>query len=155
MKFAERAMVYRAAPLLAHFFALIYVLFFVTPVRAALTIEIIGAGGSQVPIAIVPFRAEEGLSQKVTPVVNADLTRSGLFKMVDAGGVNPPPYEPQDVNYGTWRARGADAVVIGNIAPRPDGRYDVNFRLMDVAKQTQLAGFAYTASAAQLRLTAH
>ena len=129
--------------------------FFLTPVHAALTIEIIGAGGNQIPIAIVPFRTEEGLSQKITPVVNTDLSRSGLFKLVDAGGLNPPPYEPQDVNYGTWRARGADAVVIGSIAPRSDGRFDVNFRLMDVAKQTQLAGFAYTASAGQLRLTAH
>src|SRR5262245_32785764 len=129
MKFAERATVYRAALLLAPVLAVIFAFFFlVTPARAAqpLTLVIEGAGGNQVPIAIVPFRAEEGLAQKVTPIVNADLTRSGLFKMVDAGGLNPPPYEPQDVNYGTWRARGADAVVIGNIAPRPDGRYDVN-----------------------------
>jgi TolB protein len=78
-----------------------------------------------------------------------------LIKLVDAGGLNPPPYEPQDINYGTWRTRGADAVVIGSVSPRSDGRYDVQFRLMDAQKQVQLAGFAYTASAAQLRLTAH
>jgi TolB protein len=123
--------------------------------HAALTIEIIGTGANQFPIAIVPFRAEAGLAQAVTPVIAADLTRSGVFRMVDAGGLNPPPYEPQDVNYATWRARGADTVVIGSIAPLSDGRYDVRFRLMDVAKQAQLAGFAYTADATQLRLTAH
>jgi TolB protein len=128
---------------------------FAFPAFAALTIEIVGSGANQFPIAIVPFQAEEGLAQKVTPVVAADLTRSGQFKTVDAGGVTPPPSDPQQVNYGTWRARGADAVVIGSISPRSDGRYDVQFRLMDVAKQAQLAGFAYTASAAQLRLTAH
>ena len=110
--------------------------------NAVLTIEIVGSGATQFPIAIVPFRAEGGLSQPISPVVSADLARSGVFKLVDAGGINPPPSEPQDVNYGTWRARGADAVVIGTIAPLPDGRYDVRFRLMDVAKQTQLAGFA-------------
>ncbi|HKA39801.1 MAG TPA: Tol-Pal system beta propeller repeat protein TolB, partial [Burkholderiales bacterium] len=66
-----------------------------------------------------------------------------------------PPHEPQDVNYATWRARGAEAVVIGTVSPLSNDRYDVRFRLMDVAKQQQLAGFAYTASAAQLRLTAH
>src|SRR5215813_718914 len=154
MKFAERALGCGAA-LLASILAAAFALgLLATPARAALTIEITGAGSNQLPIAIVPFRAEDGLSQKITPIVNADLTRSGLFRMVDVGGVNPP-YEPQDVNFGTWRARGADAVVIGTIAPRPDGRYDVNFRLMDVGKQTQLAGFAYSASAAQLRLTAH
>ncbi len=122
---------------------------------AALTIEIVGTGATQFPIAVVPFRAEAGTPQPLTPVIAADLARSGVFRLVDAGGVNPPPYEPQDLNYGTWRARGADAVVIGSIAPLPDGRYEVRFRLMDVAKQAQLAGYAYTASAAQLRHTAH
>ena len=123
--------------------------------RAALTIEIIGAGANQVPIAIAPFRAEGGIPQPVTPVIAADLQRSGLFRMVDAGGLNPPPYEPQDVNYATWRSRGAETLVIGSVSPLPDGRYDVRFRLMDVVKQTQLAGFAYTAAGSQLRLMAH
>src|SRR5262245_15995648 len=122
---------------------------------AVLTIEIVGAGSNQFPIAIVQFRNEAGLAQQLTPIVAADLARSGLFKMVDAGGINPPPSEPQDLNYATWRARDASAVVIGTVAPLPDGRYDIRFRLMDVAKQTQLAGFAYTATAAQLRHTAH
>ncbi len=126
-----------------------------TSAHAALTIEIIGTGANQFPIAIAPFRAEGGIPQQLTPVIATDLARSGVFKVVDAGGVNPPPYEPQELNYGTWRARGADAVVIGSVSPLPDGRYDVRFRLMDVAKQTQLVGFAYTASGAQLRHTAH
>ncbi len=156
MMFAEGATIFRAARSLA-LAALLILLhgFFFTRAHAALTIEVIGTGAKQIPVAIVPFRAEEGLSQKVTPVVAADLTNSGLFKMIDAGGINPLPSDPQDVNYGTWRTRGADAVVIGSVSPRSDGRYDVQFRLMDVTKQTQLAGFAYTAAASQLRLTAH
>src|SRR6185503_15721125 len=123
--------------------------------HAQLVIETVGVGANQFPIAVVPFRSEAGLPQQLTPVIGADLARSGMFKAVDAGGVNPPPHEPQDVNYATWRARGADAVVIGAVSPLPDGRYDVRFRLMDVAKQVQLAGFAYTASREQLRHTAH
>jgi len=125
------------------------------PAHAALTIEIIGTGATQLPIAIVPFRAEAGLPQAVTPVVASDLARSGLFRLVDSGGLNPLPHDPQDLNFSIWRARGADAVVIGTIAQLPDGRYDVRFRLMDVTRQLQLTGFAFTASAAQLRLTAH
>src|SRR5262245_7605991 len=152
MKFAERVKHFSAALVFA--LAVLPQLFF-PRAHAALTIEIIGSGGSQFPIAILPFRAEEGLAQKITPVVASDLTRSGLFRMVDPGGVTPLPSEPQDVNHATWRARGADAVVIGSVTQRPDGRYDVQFRLMDVAKQTQLAGFAYVAAAGQLRLTAH
>jgi TolB protein len=123
--------------------------------RAVLTIEIIGSGANQFPIAIVPFRAEGGLPQQLTPVISADLARSGVFRAIDAGGLNPPPSEPQEVNYPTFRARGADAVVIGTVVPQPDGRYEVRFRLMDVQKQAQLAGFSYTASREQLRHTAH
>ena len=123
--------------------------------RAALTIEIIGAGANQIPIAIVPFRAEDGLAQKLTPVVVADLTRSGLFRMIDPGGITPVPHELQEIDYAQWRARGAEAVVIGSVSPLAGARYDIQFRLLDVVKQTQLAGFAYNISAAQLRLTAH
>lgn len=137
------------------YFAILLALFLPCAARAALTIEIVGAGATQIPIAIVPFQAEETLSQKITPVVAADLQRSGLFKMVDPGGMVPVPYEPEQLNYPQWKARGAEAVVIGNIAQTSDGRYDVRFRLMDATKQTQLAGFAYFAPAGDLRQIAH
>lgn len=123
--------------------------------RAALTIEITGAGASQIPVAIVPFRAEEGLAQRITPVVEADLARSGLFRTVDPGGISPVPHEPEQLNYEQWRARGADAVVIGSVSKAADGRYDIRFRVMDVTKRTQIAGFVYFAAENQLRLTAH
>ena len=125
------------------------------PARAALTIEIVGAGATQIPIAIVPFRSEDALSQQITPVVAADLARSGLFKMVDPGGMVPVPYELEQMNYPQWQARGAEAVVIGTVAQSSDGRYDVRFRLVDATKQTQLAGYAYMAPAGDLRLIAH
>ena len=148
MKYAERAVLFRTALILA-------LGFFLTPAHATLTIEIIGAGSSQIPVAIVPFRAEEELSQKITPVVAADLARSGLFKMVDPGGINPVPHEPEQINYPQWRARSAEAVVIGSVALLSDGRYYVRFRLMDAVKQTQLAGYVYLARADNLRLVAH
>ena len=124
--------------------------------HAALTIEIIGAGANQIPIAIAPFRAEDQLTQqRLTPVIGADLVRSGLFKTVDPGGIVPVPSEPAEVNYAQWRSRGAEALVIGAVTPLADGRFDVRFRLMDVVKGTQLAGFVYVVTASQLRLTAH
>ncbi|MFN7086541.1 MAG: Tol-Pal system beta propeller repeat protein TolB [Burkholderiales bacterium] len=143
--------------LLALFNTIVALALFAVPAasHAVLTIEIVGAGAQQIPVAVVPFRAEEGLAQKLTPVIAADLARSGLFKLVDAGGMVPVPHEPEQVDFPQWRARGAEAVVIGNVVLLPDGRYDIRFRLMDVVKQTQLAGFVYFASAAQLRLTAH
>ena len=122
--------------------------------HAALTIEIIGAGANQIPIAIAPFRGENG-AQALTPIIGADLTRSGMFKTIDPGGVVPMPSEPEQVSYPQWKSRGAEALVIGSVTPMADGRFDVRFRLMDVVKGTQLAGFVYQVSAGQMRLTAH
>lgn len=123
--------------------------------HSQLSIEIVGGGANQVPIAIAPFRTEESLPQKVTEIVAADLYRSGLFKLIDTGGVTPVPAEISDVQYPTWRARGADALVIGSVSPLSAGTWDVRFRLLDVTKQAQLAGFAYQVNASQLRNTAH
>ncbi len=54
-----------------------------------------------------------------------------------------------------WKARSADYLVIGSVAPATGGAWDIRFRLLDVDKQTQLAGFAYQVSTQQLRSTAH
>ena len=123
--------------------------------HSQLKIEIIGGGASQVPIAIAPFRAEESLPQQVTGIVAADLHRSGLFRIVDSGGLTAIPAEPAEIQYPVWSARGAEALVIGAVSPMANGNWDVRFRLMDVVKQTQLTGFAYQVAAQQLRNTAH
>ena len=113
-----------------------------------------GGGIKQYQVAILPFRDETGVKQPVSPVITADLLRSGPFKMVEVAGAKPQ-HEPEQIDYASWRGRGADAVVIGSVAAMPDGRFEVRFRLMDAAQQTQLAGLSYAASATQLRLTAH
>ncbi len=114
----------------------------------------VASSGKQHQLAIVPFRDEGNARQAVTTVIAADLARSGLFALVDASGAKPQ-HEPGQVDYALWRGRGADAVVIGSVSATADGRYEVRFRVMDVAQQTQITGLSYIAAAAQLRLTAH
>ena len=123
--------------------------------RAQLTIEITGGGGNQIPVAVLQFAGEAVLPTSITGIIEADLLRSGRFRTQYAGGVNPLPTEPSQVNFGDWKTRGADAIVIGGAQRLPDGRFEVRFRLFDVPKQTQLAGVAYTLSPAQARATAH
>lgn len=123
--------------------------------HAALTIEIVGSGANQIPVSVVPFAGESALPQSMTAIVGADLQRSGLFKLIDASSAKTFPVEPADVNYSEWGARGAEAIVIGAAVQRGDGKLDVRFRLLDVVKQAQLAGFSYTVTPDQLRLTAH
>jgi len=123
--------------------------------HAALTIEIVGSGANQIPVAIVPFAGEAALPQSITTVVAADLQRSGLFKIVDAATAQLPPHEQSEVNYADWRARGAEALAIGSVLRLPDGKLEVRFHLLDAVKQTPLAGYSYVIAAAQLRATAH
>ena len=133
---------------------LISTLMFTGPAFAALTIQILGGGEKQIPVAIAPLAGEAKLPYPISEIVAADLTRSGLFRIVDAGGITPPT-EPNEVRYGDWTARGADALVIGAVHPAANGRVEVRFRLMDTLKQQQLAGFSYTIAPAQARMTAH
>ena len=121
---------------------------------AQLTIDITTSAGKQIPVAIVPF-ANETAGQAVTPVVDADLTRSGLFKLIGVAGLTSYPAEPSQVNFAEWSGRGAEALVIGSMQTLQDGRIDVRFRLFDVARQVQLSSFSYLVTAAQLRGAAH
>lgn len=123
--------------------------------RAQLSIEITGAGAQRIPIAIVPFAGEAALDPGLSAIVRADLERSGLFRGLELPPLIPHPTEASNVNYPEWRSRLADALVLGSVAARPDGRFEVRFRLFDVVKQAPLGGIAYTLSRDQVRATAH
>ena len=123
--------------------------------RAQLSIEITGAGAQRIPIAIVPFAGEGALGQGISAIVRADLERSGLFRGLEVPPLVPHPTEASPVSYSEWRSRLADALVLGSVAARPDGRYEVRFRLFDTVKQAALGGIAYTLSRDQARATAH
>jgi TolB protein len=126
-----------------------------SPASAQLTIEIVGGAGTTIPVSIVPFEGEIAYPLGITGVVGADLTRSGLFRLVDPTGIAPRPSRAEDVRAGDWRARGADAVVVGTMRPLPEGRVEVRFALVDTVKQTVLANQVYTVAPAQFRATAH
>ena len=123
--------------------------------RAAMEIQVIGGAASKISVAMVPFQAAPGQPEPtLARIAGDDLARSGQFTLVDVGGM-PQPAAPAQVNYGVWRGKGADALVIGTVAALPGGRFEVRFYLLDVIKQTQLAAFSYSITAAQWRATAH
>ena len=45
--------------------------------------------------------------------------------------------------------------MLGSVAARPDGRFEVRFKLFDTVKGADLSGVAYTLSREQVRTTAH
>jgi len=137
------------------FIAALGLMFSARTAIAQLSIEITGSGANQIPVAVLQFAGESVLPASITDIIEADLQRSGRFRMLYAGGVNPPPTDAAQVNFAEWRSRLADAILIGGVRRLPDGRFEVQFRLLDVLKQTQLGGVAYTLNASQLRLTGH
>jgi TolB protein len=123
--------------------------------RAAMEIQVFGGAVNKIAVAMVPFQTAPGQPMPaLTQIAGDDLNRSGQIKLIDASGTQQP-VEPAQVNYSTWRGRGAEAMVIGQVTALPGGRFEVRFRLLDVVKQTQLAGFSYNISPAQWRATAH
>ena len=121
--------------------------------HAELTIEITGAGANRIPLAIADFAGDAATSRALTSVIRSDLERSGLFRLLDHGGLtlneNAAPV------YADWKIRGADALATGSLGAGPDGRQEARFRLFDVNKQAVLAGAAYSTSSAMLRAAGH
>ncbi|MCB6183868.1 Tol-Pal system beta propeller repeat protein TolB [Leeia sp. TBRC 13508] len=121
---------------------------------SALDFEVVGTGGNQIPVAIIPFAKENTYTQLITPVVKADLNRSGLFKIVDFS----PAQIPTDISqlpFDELNKRGVAVVAMGVVEPQANGVAAVKYRLIDVAKREQLDGIVLNQSATQLRRVAH
>lgn len=123
--------------------------------RAAMEIQVFGGAESRIAVAMVPFQTAVGQPMPaLTQIAGDDLNRSGQFRLLDVSGAQQP-FEPAQVDYGVWRGKGAEALVIGQVIALPGGRFEVRFRLLDIRKQAQLAGYSYNISPAQWRATAH
>lgn len=123
--------------------------------NAALDIEISGGSSQQIPIALVPFGNSAVTKDSISDIINADLRRSGLFKVLETRGMANLPTTPAQIKYAEWVALQAQAVTVGSVDPVSGGRFKVSFQLMDVLKQTQLAGMDYQIAPSQVRTTAH
>lgn len=124
-------------------------------VQAAMTVEIVGGAAQQIPIAIVPFSQAAAKLDNPAAIIAADLQRSGLFRILDTRGMLNQPHDLTEVKFSEWAALEAQALVIGKVEPAAGGRFKVSFRLLDVVKQTTLAGLEYNIAPLQMRSTAH
>lgn len=133
-------------------FVALFILSAASMAHAQLRVEIAGVGANQIPIAIAAF-ADEGVApQQVSAIVKADLTRSGYFRVIDTGSAIS---ETTPVNYGEWKSRGANALVVGSVQRLADGRFDVRYKLLDTIAGNQLSGVAMSVQPTATRLAAH
>ncbi len=123
-----------------------------TAARAQMTIDVVGVGANQYPIAIANFEVSGQVPSSVVNVIRDDLQRSGVFRLVDSGTTLG---ENGTINFDALRTRGADAIVGGNVTARPDGRFDIRYRLTDAVRQLNLGGEAIIANGDNLRYAGH
>lgn len=124
---------------------------FMVPAHAVLNIEITGAGEHQIPVSLVRFAGDAAIAQDLLGVVGNDLSRTGLFKLVDPAG--KVPHEPGDIRSAEWA--GVESVLIGSIEAQTEGKIAVKFRLLDLVRNTELLSQVVTASENQTRAIGH
>jgi TolB protein len=150
----------RRSKLVYGFVALVLALSMSAAARAALHIDITRGTMTPLPIAVPPFRGAGGNGSaqgaEIARVVSDDLQSSGLFRPLDPRSfietVSSPNAEPQ---FGDWRQINAQALVVGAIDQKPDGKLEAQFRLWDVFAQQQLAGYSYASAPQNWRRIAH
>lgn len=133
---------------------LIWVIATTQTAQAELTIDITESADSGTPVAVVPF-ASTGAPVDISQVVNADLARSGYFKMLAAQNMPSRPTSASAVNFPEWQAINQNYVVVGQVNGGIGNQYTVQFQLLDVMKSGQLLGYQMNSSATDLRRTAH
>ena len=130
------------------------------PAHAQLRVDITEGHLNPMPIAVTDFMCANAPAQQVgrdvAGVIRANLDRSGLFRSVEPSAfieritaMEVPP------RFADWRVINAQALVVGQVTPLPDGRIRIDFRLYDVFGEQQLTGFTYTTTPDNWRRIAH
>ena len=111
-----------------------------------------GVGTTQLPLVLGAFRDESASGVPVSAVVRADLERSGVFRVLDAGATLD---ERSAIDAAGWRAKAADSLLSGSVQRLADGRFDVRYRLYDLVRNEPLLSQSKVVLAPDLRLAAH
>jgi TolB protein len=131
---------------------------FTSAAQAILKIDITEGYEGALPIAVIPFAWKGGNKlpdADVSAIIVSDLARSGKFSPVAEKDLIARPQTPADVHFKTWRIAGMDHIVIGSVTLQADGKYKVEFRLIDILKAKQVLGYSFTATQKTLRDVAH
>lgn len=125
---------------------------------AVLEIQITEGMEEALPIAVVPFSWSQAANlppMQPADVIANDLRRSGRFNPMDPADMPQQPHAASEVNFQDWRLLGMEHIVIGNLYLTTTGDYEIEFRLFDVYRESQIAGYRINSSEAQLRRNTH
>lgn len=126
--------------------------------QAVLDIKITQGIEQALPIAIVPFgwsQASNVARIDLTSIISEDLQRSGRFDVMAEQDLPQRPSEYDNINFADWRKLGMENILIGKLNLTDSGDYEISFRLIDIYRGKQIAGFRIPAKPDLLRRVAH
>ena len=147
--------VFRKHSLLALALVLCWVVYPASQER--IRIDINQVGDYLLPIALPEFKgetADPALGQQIRTVMQRDLERTGLFRILESNGSGVQTI--QTLPYGDWSSLGAAGVIAGQIdVSQSQAALTLQLTLHDVAQQLMLFGKVYQGSRATHRRMAH
>jgi TolB protein len=125
--------------------------------QAQLTVQITQGVSDPIPVAVVPFgwSADGPAPWDVADTIRADLERSGRFKALPRTDILEFPHTASEVDAANWRLLKVDYVVVGRLVPSADGRYEVQYELVNTLTGQRLLGQALPAGRDALKLAGH
>ena len=145
---------------MTHIFISFFVFMFFNNVNAELVIDITEGNIDPIPLAITEFNTKDSeikkISQDINYVINNNLERSGLFKMLPKSVLieNSLDFNKKPM-FSNWRITEAQGLVHGRILILPNNQLRLEFRLWDVLTEKQLIAQQLTTKKTNWRRISH
>lgn len=129
------------------------------PVRAELKVDIIAGGTNPISIAMQKIERGDGVSSKdssmIRDVVEADLKRTGLFRVVNHDAF--PEYVKMHSlpNFQSWQAIKTQVLVQTKLTAEDGDKYRLEFFVWDIDGREQIEAQSLVASRKSARRLAH
>ncbi len=120
-------------------------------VQAQLRVDISGVGTTQYPIAVADFSGSAN-AIVVPEVIRADLTRSGMFRLIGTSGTQLDV--ESKIDYDSWQNRGADYLAYGSVQQSGDN-YTFKYHLVDNLRKTELDQATISGTEEDMRRIGH
>lgn len=139
-----------------HYSILLIVLLIAKSAHGELVIRVTEGNDQPTVIALSPFDLNGiKVDDDITNIVESDLRRSGLFRLIPQQDMLAFPSNSSDVYYRDWRLLGAEYLVVGSMSVLPDRRYELEFSLLSINAQKVQFTHKVRASSTKIRDLAH
>ena len=129
------------------------------PARAELKVDIVAGAANPISIAVQKFEVSDGVRSKdasmIREVVEADLKRTGLFRIVNHDAFPEYVKMHEMPNFKSWAAIKTQVLVQTKMTAESGDRYKLEFFVWDVDGREQIEAQSLVASRKSARRLAH